>query len=59
MTDFFAEFNGYSSAIFVVGDAFGGDGGLGLCLVCLDTCFTNLDFMRIQNNLVFESVQFL
>ena len=59
MTDFFAEFNGYSSAIFVVGDAFGGDGGLGLCLGRLDIRFVNLEFMRVQDNLVFESVQFL
>ena len=47
MTDFFTELNGCCSALFVVGNAFGGDSGLCLCLVCLDACFVNLEFIRV------------
>jgi hypothetical protein len=57
MTDLFAEFEGCGAVLVVVGDVLCRDGGFGFRLGGLDTCFVDLEFVRIQHNLVFKRIQ--
>lgn len=59
MTDLFAEFEGCGAVLVVVGDVLCRDGGFGFRLGGLDARFADLEFVRIQDNLVFKRIQFL